>query len=147
MSDPTDLKKPRTVWRARPHGPSLNSGSLPPSGVKSSPSIVQPIAARCAEVVMVAVVVRGAGDVLGEMRTGGGKRRGLGFTGARVGWEMGLPPSRGEKWGFCARSLTGLERGVSRVWRAGSGSGSGSRDRGPRFPFKTFNVLFSFNKN
>jgi len=105
MSDPTDLKKPRTAWRARPHGPSLNSGSLPPSGVKSSPSIVQPIAARCAEVVMVAVVVRGAGDVLGEMRTGGEKRRGLGFTGARVGWGMGLPPSRGEKWGFCARSL------------------------------------------
>jgi len=124
MSDPTDLKKPRTVWRARPHGPSLNSGSLPPSGVKSSPSIVQPIAARCAEVVMVAVVVRGAGDVLGEMRTGGEKRRGLGFTGARVGWGMGLPPSRGEKWGFCARSLKvsraesrrgqGFARGVSR---------------------------------
>ena len=68
---------------------------------------------------MVAVVVRGAGDVLGEMRTGGGKRRGfrpLGFIQARawaVGWGMGLPPSRGEKWGFGARSLEGFARGVS----------------------------------
>jgi hypothetical protein len=63
---------------------------------------------------MVAVVVRGAGDVLGEMRTGGEKRRGLGFTGARVGWGMDLPPSRGEKWGCLLRA------GVSRVSRAES---------------------------
>jgi hypothetical protein len=86
VSGPTNRTKPIRGPRTGggpTDGPSFNSGSLPPSGVKSSPSIATPLA-RSAEVVVVAV--RGADDVLDEMRA-----RAAGKVGVFAGDEGGCP--------------------------------------------------------